>query len=215
MRERVADDFRLLVNFLGHEVAMVALVDEERRGIRFEHRALDRMAGGVMNLGAAAMDDNPVAIFQIADRIRERSERDGVGAEEHLAVAVADRQWRAAPRADQQVFFALEQERQRERAFQPRQRRRHRLDWAAAFLHFGGHEMGHHFGVGLGHELGAAGLELGAQLAEIFDDAVVNDRHPVGGVRVRVGFIGPAMGRPAGVADAAGARSRFAHQPLF
>ena len=31
MRERVADDFRLLVDFLRHEMAMVALVDQERR----------------------------------------------------------------------------------------------------------------------------------------------------------------------------------------
>jgi hypothetical protein len=32
MRERVADDLRLLVNFLGHEVAVIALIHEEGRG---------------------------------------------------------------------------------------------------------------------------------------------------------------------------------------
>ena len=31
-RQRVADHFRLLVDFLGHEVAVVRLVDQEGRG---------------------------------------------------------------------------------------------------------------------------------------------------------------------------------------
>ena len=51
-------------------------------------------------------------------------------------------------------------------------------------------------------------LELRLQLAEILDDAVVDDGEPVGRVRVGVGLVRLAVGRPAGVADADGARER-------
>ena len=38
VRERVADHLGLLVDFLRHEMAVVALVDQERRGVRLQHR---------------------------------------------------------------------------------------------------------------------------------------------------------------------------------
>ena len=41
--ERMADHFGLLVDFLRHEMAMIALVDEHDRGLRFQHRALHDM----------------------------------------------------------------------------------------------------------------------------------------------------------------------------
>ena len=56
--------------------------------------------------------------------------------------------------------------------------------------------------------------ELFAQLPEILDDAVVHDREPVGGVRMRVAFGRPAVGRPARMADADGAGERFARELL-
>ena len=71
------------------------------------------------------------------------------------------------------------------------------------------------FGVGLGDEFGALGLQLAAQLDEILDDAVVHDREPLGGVRMGVVLGRPAVGRPAGVADADGARQRLARKPLL
>ncbi len=58
-------------------------------------------------------------------------------------------------------------------------------------------------------------FQIAPQLAEIFDDAVMHHRELVGGVRVRVVLGGPAMGRPAGVADADGAEERLAQQPRF
>ena len=215
MRERVADDFGLLVDFLRHEMAMVALVDEERRRGRFLDRALDLLAGLVVHLRALAAEHRPVAVFQIADRVGERRQRNGVGAEIHLAVAVADRERRALARADQQVLLALEQERQRERAAQARQRRLDRLRGRAALLHLLGDEMRDDFGVGFGLEDVALGLQLFAQLAEILDDAVVHDRDLVGRMRMRVDFVGLAVRRPARVADAGMARERLAHQALF
>ena len=53
MRKRMADHFRLLVDFLRHEMAVIALVDQERRRIRLEHRALHRLPLRVVDLGAA------------------------------------------------------------------------------------------------------------------------------------------------------------------
>ena len=54
-----------------------------------------------------------------------------------------------------------------------------------------------------------------AQLVEILDDAVVDDRDAVGRMRMRVDLGRPAMGRPAGVADADRAGERLASQPLL
>ncbi len=121
MRERVADDLRLLVDLLRHEVAVVALVDQEGGGERLAARPLDRRCRS--RRGSATplrMQHGPVAVLEIGDAVGERRERDRVGAEIHLAVAVADGERRALARADQQVVLALEQEGERERAAQPR-----------------------------------------------------------------------------------------------
>ena len=53
-------------------------------------------------------------------------------------------------------------------------------------------------------------LQLVLQLAEILDDAVVDERQPVGGVRVGVGLGRRAMRRPARMADAGVAGQRLA-----
>ena len=57
------------------------------------------------------------------------------------------------------------------------------------------------FGVGLRREHVALGAESIAQLAEILDDAVVDDRDLVCGVRVRVVFRRAPVRRPARMAD--------------
>ena len=118
----MADDFGLLVDFLRHEVAMVALIDHERRSVGLEDRTLDLAAGGVMHFDGFARQHNRVAVLEVGNRIGERCERDGVGAEIHLAVAVADRERRAFARTDQEIVLAGEQERERERATKPGQR---------------------------------------------------------------------------------------------
>ena len=181
----------------------------------FSTARLTRRTSGVVHLRAVAVHDDPVAVFEIADRIRERRQRDGVGAEIHLAVAIADRQRRAAARADQKIVLALEQEGERESALQPRQRGGDRVGRRKSLAQLRADEMGDHFGVGFGREFRAASFSLGAQLAEIFDDAVVDDRDAVGGVRMRVDFVRTAMGRPARVADADLAAERLLVQPLL
>lgn len=58
------------------------------------------------------------------------------------------------------------------------------------------------FGIGLRLEGVAERTQLLALLFVVFDDAVVHQRHAVTDVRVRIGLGDPAMGGPAGVADA-------------
>ena len=123
MGERVADDLGLLVDFLRHEMAVIALVDQERRGVRFQHGALhDLRRAASWTSAPCAGEDDPVAVLEIADGVGERRERDRIGAEIHLAVAVADRERRALARADQKIVLAGEQEGERKGAAQPRQR---------------------------------------------------------------------------------------------
>ena len=141
------------------------------------------------------------------------SERDGVGAEIHFALAVADRERRALARADEEILLAAEQEGEREGAAQPRQHRGHRFGRRAAALHLLRHQVGDDLGVGIRAELSALLLQLVAQFTEILDDAVVDDGEPVGGVGMRVAFGRPAVGRPAGMADADGADERLAREP--
>ena len=71
--------------------------------------ALDRIVVAVEDLRAVAGDDDPVAFFEIGDLLGQRRERERVGAEIGLALAVADHQRRAEPRADQQVGISAEQ----------------------------------------------------------------------------------------------------------
>ena len=213
MRERVRHDFRLLVDFLRHEMAVIALVGEERRARGLDRLAVDATALGVVDFDAAAADHRPVAILEIGNRVGERCERNRIGAEIHLALAVADRKRRALARADQQIVLAGENESEREGTAQARQRGAHRLDRRLAPLHLLGDEMRDNLGVGFRSELGAAPFKLFAQLAEIFDDAVMHDRETLGGVRMRVVLGGPAVRRPARVADAGGAGQRLATEP--
>src|SRR5262245_21380126 len=214
-RERVADDLGLLVNFLRHEVAIIALVDQERRRQRLHHCALDLAALDVVYLDALAGEHGGVAILQIGDRVGERRERDGIGAEIHLAVAVTDRERRALARADEEIVLAGEQEGERERAAQSRQCRGHGLGRRAAILQFLGDEMRDDLGIGFRAELHALAFQLFAQLAKVFDDAVVHDREAFGGVGMRVAFARLAVGRPAGMTDADCALERIALEPCL
>src|SRR5262249_61494066 len=75
--------------------------------------------------------------------------------------------------------------------------------------------MGDDLGIGIGAERRAGFLQLLAQVAEMLDDAVVDEGEALGGMRVRVMFGRSAMSRPAGVADADRAGERLAREPGF
>ena len=200
--ERVADDLGLLVDFLGHEVAVIALVDQQGACHRFHPGPLHLLAGAVVDGGALAREHRPVALLQIGDLAGEGRQRDGVGAQVHLALAVADGERAALAGADHQVFLAGKDDGERERTLQMVSARLVASHRRVARLHLVGDQMHHHLGVGVGLELVALGGEHLLQLAEILDDAVVHHRDALAHVRVGVGLGGAAVRRPARVADA-------------
>ena len=130
--ERVADDLRLLMDFLLHEMAVVALVDHEDVPSDC-WRSRSTAVPSVSKMSTPLRRHHrPVAVLEIGDRIGEGRERNGVGAEEHLALAMADRERRPVAGADDQVVVALEHDGEREGAPQPLQRGVGRLDGICA-----------------------------------------------------------------------------------
>ena len=148
MGERVADHFGLLVDFLGHEVLVVALVHQLRGSRGLEHRPLDFAALLVMNLDTLVRQHRPVAVFQITDGVGKRRQRNRIGSEIHFPIAVTNGQRRAFARADHQVVLAGKHEGERESTAQLLERGGDRLGRLLALLHLIGDEMGDDLGVG-------------------------------------------------------------------
>ncbi len=128
----MADHFRLLVNFLGHEVAIIRFVDQRRRGDVLDRVAMYDSIVVIVDNSAAARQNDPVAILEIRDGVREWAERDGVRAQIHLALAIADRERRPVAGTDHQIIVTCENKPECERAPKLRQRRLDRLDWIDA-----------------------------------------------------------------------------------
>ena len=78
------------------------------------------------------------------------------------------------------------------------------------------HEMGDGLGVGLGVERMAGCLQLGTQLDEVLDDAVVDDGQLTGAVHVGVGVevVGPTVRGPACMAQTRGRTRSVVDQRL-
>ena len=74
--------------------------------------------------------------------------------------------------------------------------------------------MHRHFGIGFGLEFVALLDQLGAQLAEILDDAVMHECDARGRMRMGIAFGRRAMRRPARVADAGAPRQRMLRERL-
>jgi hypothetical protein len=102
--ERMADDFRLLVDLLGHKVPVIAFLGEQTSSPAALDAAVDRLARRVADVSAFATDDDPVAFLEIGDAVGERGERQRIRAEIHCAVAIADRERRALPCVAQRVW---------------------------------------------------------------------------------------------------------------
>ena len=74
--------------------------------------------------------------------------------------------------------------------------------------------MGNHLGVGLGGERVPVGHQLGAQLQEVLDDSIVNQRHAIADMGMGIDLVGHAVRGPAGVADAGEPAQRLRLQAL-
>jgi hypothetical protein len=118
-----------------------------------DHVAMHLPALGVADFHAGAGDEGIVALVEIGDPVRERGQRDGVRAHEHLPVAMADGQRRALARGDDQVLLAVEEEGQREGAFQVLQRLRGGLSWGQPAFEIGLAQMRDGLGVGVAFEV--------------------------------------------------------------
>ena len=201
----MAGHFRLLVDFLGHEVAIIRLCRPagRRPAVLDARRGARPSLSSSQNSAPLRVSTDPVAILEIADGVGERRQRDRVGAQIHLAVAIADRQRRAVARADHQIVLALEQEPERERAAQAATAPPSTASTGPTpCVELSVDQMQARFRCRSRLRRRALGLELLAQLAEILDDAVVDHGDAFGGVRMGVVLGRLAVGRPAGVADA-------------
>ena len=167
----------------------------------------------VEDVGRLARQHRPVAVLQIGDGVGEGRQRDGVGAEVHLALAVADgerRPWRAP------IIRLSSPAKMMASANAPcsrRSARLGRLDRRQALIQVVGDEMQHRLGVGLGLEHVALGGELLAQLLEVLDDAVVHDGDALVHVRMGVALDRLAVRRPARVADAGASLQGLVGEP--
>ena len=155
MGQRGADHAGLFGDLLGHEMLVPALVDRPRRSGRCGSRDwpgcgwvedFDRLRAG---------DDRDVALFEIGDAVGQGGERDGIGADEHLALAVADGQRRALAGGDQQVILAVEQEAERIGAVELRDGLERRVAGRKPAIHMVLGQQCHGFGVGFGGEVDA------------------------------------------------------------
>ena len=201
-RQGVLDAVGLFVDLLFHEMAVLALFDQGRGGRDLDHRPFHRLARHVEHPGAPAGHGDIVSLFQIGDLLGERAHRQGVGSQIHFVLAPADDQRAASTRAQNQVVLAVDQDSQRVGAGKPIQRDLERIQRRPARLQFSVQQVGDHLGVGLAFEDVPLGGQLGLQLGEVLDDAVVHQRHAPGLVRVGVGGGRGAVGGPAGMADA-------------
>jgi len=208
----VLDAVGLLMDFLLHEVPVLALFDQGRRGGDLNDRPFDRRSIHVEHPRAVPVDADIVALLQIADLLGEGPDRQGVRAQIHLALAPADDQRTAPPRTQDQPVLALDQHRQRIGAGQLVQHRLEGDQRVVVAAQFAVQQMGDDLGVGLAFEDMTFGRKVRLQLGEILDDAVVDQHDPAGFVRVGVGRGGGAVGGPAGVADADGGVQRFGGQ---
>ena len=202
MRQCAGDHFRLLVNFLGHEVAVIALVDHMRAGQRPDFRARHLLIEGIVDLRAGPVEHDPIAVIEIGDGFGERSQGKGVRAQIHLVLAMAHRQGRTLAGTNQQVFLAIKQERQCKRSMQARQRGGDCLNRRLALIQRLRDEVGNGFRIRFGDKNMALGLQFLPQRTEILDNPVMHHRDAGAGMGVRVVFGRAAMGGPAGMADA-------------
>ena len=111
--------------------------------------------------------------------------------------------------------MAGEDDRERKCAFELRQGRGRGPFRVEAAFHMRIDQVGDHLGIGIGDELAPLRLQLGAQRAVVLDDAVVDHRHPPGGMGVGVGLAGLAVRGPARVPDADGAGDRALGDQAF
>jgi hypothetical protein len=202
------------VDLLEHEVAEAALLrldgvprdalGDARHGVPAEVRHPQGLRG----------DRRDVPVLEEHEVPGVREEGGDVRGHVPLTLAEADHEGRPETRRHESLLFVAVEENDGVHPVDLRERRPGGVLERAPVV--GLHEVGQDLCVGLGHEAVAGGGEARLQLEVVLDDAVVDDHDPSRAVLVRVGILlgRPAVGRPAGVADAPLAGERLAEQAL-
>ena len=210
------DGHRLLEDLLEHEVLVSRLLGAD--GIPHHARALlrHRAPGVVGELHARRGDDRHLLVAHEDDVARVRENRGDVGRDEELVLAESDDDRRAVANGDDLVGVVGGDEHQREQAAHVEQRAPDGV-LEAVTLRLALDQVRDDLGVGLGDERVPLFLKLPLQIQVVLDDPVVDDDDAAGAVAMRMRvFLGrPAVGRPAGVADAVFPVERVAGEHLF
>ena len=208
-RKRVADDARLLVDLLEHEVGISALLGHVEVPIHVRDLGvLDDLAGGGVIGHAFGRQPCQLAVVHDHHVARGVDHGDDVAGNVGALGALAHHQRGILARCHDGARLVGGDDGQGVRAHQ-----------TLACSADGGQQVGravaqrlldqmrHHLGVGVAGEGMPRGLQLLAQVGEVLDDAVVHhgDAAVAAGVRMGVGLARAAVGCPARVADAAGA----------
>ena len=183
---------------------MVVLAPLDQRIVngRGNTAAIYALAPRIADVETVGLQDAPVALLQIGHVPGERGERNRVRTEEHFTFAIPQHERAATPGPHQQALFAGEDDRQRECAVKFLQGRLEGIDRIQTFGDLLVEQLGDDFRIGFRFERASAGLQRVAQLAEVLDNAVVDDGHAARHVGVGIGFIRFAVRRPARMGNA-------------
>ena len=211
----IADNRRLLVNLLQHEMREVTLADQRTRRRRQFHRPVDDRSGHVVDGRTVAADLNPVAFLKITDAAGQRGQCQRVGAQIHLAISVTDGERTPTAGANHHIVMPGKEDSEGERALQPTHGSLNRLLRVVSFAEKAADEMDDNFRVGFRLKFTALRRKLSSQIKKILDDAVVNKNDPTIGMRMRVYFGRRAVSGPAGMTDPNRSRQRFIGDERF
>ena len=193
----------LLVDFLEHEVAELALVGGFGAIAILHGFALDGLAIDIPDLHAVTADLGDVALLQVHEAVGNLAQRQLVGRQEVLAQAQADHQRAATASGNQAVRLLHAYQRQAIGTVQALDCGLERVSQVGNGLEGVVDQVDDDLGVGLGGEHITQALEFFTQLFVVFDNAVVHDRHFVTReMRVGIAFGRRAVGSPAGVSNA-------------
>lgn len=209
-------DAGLLVDFLEHEVPVLALVGGFGAFVVLHGLALHVVALDIPQAHAVATDLGDIAFFQVDEAVGHLAQRQLVGSEEVLAKPEADHQRAAAAGGDDAVRLRRADHCQAIGPVQFLDRVLQRQGQVADGLQLVMQQVDDDLGVGLRGEHVAQALEPLTERFVVLDDAVVHHRQFVAGeMRVGVAFGWRAVGRPAGMGDAQAAEQRRTGQAFL
>ena len=199
--DRVGDRAGLLEDLLLHEVVVAALLRRDRIPLDDLELAVDRPPIDVDDLDALLAEHGEVAVVQRDDLARVGQDRGNVARQERLLLALPEDDRAAAVLGGHERSGSLSQTRRGHRSPSVAAGLAHRRQQVAARSTRSSIRCAIS-SVSVSDSISRPRFELGAELAVVLDDAVVDDDDGACTMRVRVSLGGLAVGRPARVADA-------------